>query len=283
MRVRDGYRGVAVLAILVVGVSISAHADGTFAGRRMKLIEVPAALPFGTGTCPGVRPGAVIESDKGLCTMNFLFQESDGARYIGTAGHCILGESPLGGEDVGEFSGADLAAEVAPNGVEARDGNGTRIGDFAYAILTTQGGVTRDFSLVRLDASVTATARMCHFGGPTGTNADTPTSPTILHHYGNGLLVGELIPARTHLALQMSDPDEALAIGLVVPGDSGSGVISDDGRAVGVLVTVGVNLVIGGPGVVDAGDIGITRIAPQVGLAETKLGISLTLQTAAPL
>jgi hypothetical protein len=121
---------------------------------------------------------------------------------------------------------------------------------------------------------------MCHFGGPTGTNADTPTSPTILHHYGNGLLIGELIPARTHLALQMSDADEVSAIGLALPGDSGSGVISDDGRAVGVLVTVGVSVGIGGPGVVDTGDIGITRIAPQVGLAETKLGISLGLQTA---
>jgi hypothetical protein len=282
MRVRGGYRTLATLAILIAGLCggvPAAEADCTVAGRLMELIEVPAAAPFGTGACPGVRPGALIESDKGFCTMNFLFQGSDGERYIGTAGHCIIGESMFGGEDVGEFSEQDLANEVAPLSVEARDANGDRIGDFAYAILT-QEGVTRDFSLVRLDAAVGADAGMCHFGGPTGINADTPTSPVILHHYGNGLLVGELIPARTHLALQMSSPDEALAIGLVVPGDSGSGVISDDGRAVGVVVTVGVNLGIGGPGIVDAGDIGITRIAPQVELAETKLGISLTLQTA---
>lgn len=286
MRARDGYRTLAALAILIGGLfggAAAAETDCTFAGRRMKLIGVPAALPFGTGACPGVRPGALIESDKGLCTMNFLFQGSDGERYIGTAGHCIIGESLLGGEEVGEFSGQDLANEVAPLSVEARDGNGDRIGDFAYAILTQEGGVTRDFSLVRLDAAVGADPGMCHFGGPTGINADTPTSPVIMHHFGNGVLIGEVLPARTHLALHMSDPDEALAMGVALPGDSGSGVISDDGRAVGVLVTVGVNFGIGGPGIIDAGDIGITRIAPQVGLAETKLGISLTLQTANPL
>ncbi|MGH7899861.1 MAG: hypothetical protein ACREQQ_18035, partial [Candidatus Binatia bacterium] len=271
MRIRDGYRMVASLAILVATIGLRAYAGEI----PTTSIEVPTALPFGTPTnCSGVRPGALIESDKGLCTMNFLFQGSNGARYVGTAGHCILGESPLGGEEVGEFSGAGLAAEVAPLSVEARDGAGNRIGDFAYAILSSAAGPTRDFSLVRLDPSVTANAQICHFGGPTGTNAATPESPVLLHHYGNGLLVGEVLPARTHLALHLSNPDEALALGLALPGDSGAGVISDDGGAVGVLVTVGVNFGIGGPAIVDTGIIGITRIAPQVDLAETKLGIS---------
>ena len=74
----------------------------TLDGTPCQLIEVPAAAPpVGTGPCPGVRPGAIVNSDTGQCTFNFLFQGSDGRRYIGTAGHCILGESPIGG-DVGE-------------------------------------------------------------------------------------------------------------------------------------------------------------------------------------
>jgi hypothetical protein len=60
-------------------------------------------------------------------------------------------------------------------------------------------------------------------------------------------------------------------------------VISDDGRAVGVLVTVGVHSSSIGTGGVDAGVVGITRLAPQLARAANVLGVGLTLVTAAPL
>lgn len=63
-------------------------------------------------------------------------------------------------------------------------------------------------------------------------------------------------------------------------GDSGSGVISDDGRAVGVLVTVGVHAGSIGAGGVDAGVVGVTRLAPQLARAAEVLGVALTLATA---
>src|SRR5437867_10393823 len=78
----------------------SSSSNWTLGGVACTLIPVPASAPFGTGTCPGVRPGAIVRSDVGQCTLHFLFVGSDGSRYIGTAGHCILGTSPLGG-DVG--------------------------------------------------------------------------------------------------------------------------------------------------------------------------------------
>src|SRR5262245_45885553 len=65
------------------------RSNWTMNGVPCTLIPVPAAAPVGTGTCPGVRPGGIVVSDVGQCTLNFLFQGSDGARYIGTAGHCI--------------------------------------------------------------------------------------------------------------------------------------------------------------------------------------------------
>src|SRR5207302_4169444 len=97
----------------------------TLGGVPCTLIPVPAAAPFGTGTCPGVRPGAIVRSDVGQCTLNFLFLGSDGASYIGTAGHCILGTSPFGG-DVGEM------AWDPGTGPVARDADGNPIGEFAY-------------------------------------------------------------------------------------------------------------------------------------------------------
>ena len=60
-------------------------------------------------------------------------------------------------------------------------------------------------------------------------------------------------------------------------------MISDDGRAVGVLVKIGVHSSSIGTNGVDAGFIGITRIAPQRARAATVLGVTLTLTTAPPL
>jgi len=249
-------------------VTTSTAADWTLGGQPCRLIEVPAAAPVGTGSCPGVRPGAVVTSDAGQCTFNFLFSGSDGHRYIGTAGHCILGDSPVGG-DVGEETwGGD--------GPVARDGSGNQVGRFAYAILEDP----KDFALIRLDAGVPADPQMCHFGGPTGVNADISEETTVLHHFGNGVAVGDVLPARSAVAFGLPHPDHVYAGGAVVPGDSGSGIISSDGRALGVIVTTGLHSQSIGFPVIDAGTMGVTRIAPQVDRAETVLGISLTLETA---
>ena len=269
MNLRRACASALVTAAVLAGAAPAQADDWTLGGVPCELIEVPAAAPLGTGECPGVRPGAVVQSDNGQCTFNFLFQGTDGARYIGTAGHCILGGDPLGG-DAGERSWA------AGSGPEARDGEGNRIGEFAYAILQDP----KDFALIRLDPGVVANAQMCHFGGPTGINSDTGASPVVLHHFGQGAAVGTLLPARSALALGMPDPDHVYAAGGVVPGDSGSGIISADGRAVGVIVTTGLHTGTIGSGGIDAGSMGVTRLAPQVARAGAVLGIALDLQEA---
>ena len=188
-------------------------AQWTLGGATCRLIEVPkvqTAAPVAVATsCPGVRPGAIVDSDTGQCTFNFVFSGSDGRTYIGTAGHCIL---PSDGEQ-----------SWAPGtGPEARDSTGARIGEFAYAVLQDP----KDFSLIRVDAGVPVNPQMCHFGGPTGINSDITSATTTLHHFGQGLGVGLIVPGRSALALGMPDPDHVYALGAVVPGDSGSGIIS---------------------------------------------------------
>jgi hypothetical protein len=256
-------------AALVAAAPASAD-DWTLGGVPCDLIEVPAAAPVGTGTCPGVRPGAIVQSDVGQCTFNFLFQGSDGRRYIGTAGHCILGDSAVGGQDAGEESWGP------GSGPEARDSAGNRIGEFAYAILQDP----KDFALIRLDPGVSASPQMCHFGGPTGVNSDRTSSLVVLNHFGQGIGVGTAVPARSATALGMPDPDHVYAQGAVVPGDSGSGIQSSDGRAVGVIVTTGLHADSIGTSGVDAGTTGVTRLAPQVQRASQALGAAFTLVTA---
>lgn len=246
--------------------------DFTLGGQPCSLIPVPkttAAAPVGVGTCPGVRPGAMLQSEIGVCTLNFLFRAPDGQRYIGTAGHCILANNPVS-ENVGE--------RVWPrgNGPVARDSEGKRIGEFAYAVLQDP----KDFSLIRIDPAVDASPEMCHFGGPTGLYDGNTSDPVVLEYWGNGVAIGATVPARSAVALGISHADHVYAAGLALPGDSGSGVISSDGRAVGVLVTTGLH----GFGIsdngIDFGTVGITRLGPQIARAQEALGVPLQLQTA---
>ena len=154
----------------------------TLGGLPCRLIQVPAAdsqVPVGIGSCPGVRPGAEVQSEIGLCTFNFLFVTPAGERFIGTAGHCILGEGPVA-DNAGEKTWAKGAGPVA------KDSTGKRIGEFAYAVLADP----KDFALIRLDPGVEASPEMCNFGGPTGINDDIGDGPKVLQYFGNGIGIG---------------------------------------------------------------------------------------------
>ncbi len=107
-----------------------------------------------------------------------------------------------------------------------------------------------------------------------GTNADQGSAPVVLNHFGNGIGVGSVLPARSALAIGMPDPDHVFATGAVVPGDSGSGIISSDGRAVGVIVTTGLHTGSIGTGGLDAGDDGRSPGWPRRRLAPSRCSAS---------
>jgi len=267
-------------------------------GMPCSLIPVPSAndpAPVGAGQCSGVRPGARVLSSVGDCTMNFLFRASDGTRYIGTAGHC----ADLGPETTFEDSdnaGNGRIERIWPwgNGPVAKDVGGQRIGEFVYAIVYAP----KDFALIRLDPGVEASPEMCHFGTPRGvySTTDATAAAVFLRYYGNGAGVSDVAPARTAVALGTPNPDHVFAAGLALPGDSGAGVMTADGLAVGVLVTTGVSglslerdrnriptpsdLPEANEKGVDLGTMGITRLGPQLARASEKLGVTLELITA---
>jgi hypothetical protein len=238
-----------------------------FGGAACRLVGVPkVAVPTASavqvgGTCPGIRPGGVVISDIGLCTLNFVFRGSDGARYIGTAGHCIL-----------EGTGIAERAWARGKGPVAKDRNGRRFGEFSYAAFKDP----KDFALIRIDDGVAASPEMCHFGGPVGLNATPTAAGGLLEHYGNGVGIGDYVPGRTSVALSLGDANQVTAIGAVVPGDSGSGVLDQSGRAVGVIVTTGIS--VGPPAYI--GTVGITRLAPQLRRATDVTRVQYALQTA---
>ena len=178
-----------------------------------------AAAPVGLSGNAGTQPGGVVMTDDEMCSLNFIFRAPDGTRYIGTAGHCILRDSPIEGESPlpGGKEGTPRVTEKtwAPgSGPVARDSSDHRLGEFAYAVLEDP----KDFALIRLDPGVNASPQVAFFGGPTGINTDRSNRPVTLEYYGNGVAVGWAVPARSALAPAMADPDRVYALGLAAPG-----------------------------------------------------------------
>lgn len=266
-------RALRVVSLLAVAVMAACLAGPASARVLVEACEpklaAATATPIGIGTCPGVRPGAYVDAPAGGCTLGFLFSAvehtADGARtvrYISTAGHCVI-------EDTGE------KAWGYNDGPKAFDASGDKIGEFVYATVDYGDaliGPYRDFGLIRLDGGVASRAGVCHFGGPTGVNNELGDEPVTIHHYGQGLAVGEMVPGRTSIA-RLNDPDVAGGMGVINYGDSGSPAITQDGRAVGLIVQFTEET---GPGA-----FGMTRLRPQVLRAEKVLGVDLTLLTSA--
>ncbi len=230
-------------------------------GQPCRLVSTaaPTALA-GADACPGVRPGAPVLTPIGQCTLNFLWTATDGRRYIGTAGHCLL-----------EGTGLQQVVFAPGDGPAARDASGTRIGEFAYAALDE----TSDFALIRLDPSVAANPEVCRFGGPTGYDPGPVPLLTPLQHVGRGSLTGTLVPARTQLAVDSGGTRVLTGLGVASPGDSGSPVVGPGGRAVGVLVATGPAIPLVPTGLF----VFSVRIAPEMGRAGAAMGLGFDLVT----
>ena len=172
--------------------------------------------------CPGIRPGAWIESSQGRCTINFIF--SDKRRiYAGTAGHCV---KP--GEVVNSLS------------LERP------IGRVAFRV---KRSYFHDFALIavypELQAEVDSEA--CSWKGPTDIASGPQPDLSEVRHMGYGYGLGyvpttergqPLTYARRGIAPHLKDPGEMHFVGTVAPGDSGSGAYLADGRALGVITVL---------------------------------------------
>ncbi len=272
----------AVSAAVCLGLWLPASAAPTPVAACLPPAAAAGSL---ADACAEVQPGGRVknENSAGPCTLNFMFSGSDGSRYIATAGHCLYDEDA-----------AEPKVWKRGKGPEAHDGDGRRIGEYAFWTEHYETGpaptttTARDMALIRLDPKVGASPQLVHFGGPTGMNADVPTTPVILNSVGNGEGPGYIqetgttvTPARTFIALGMPDPELLGVVGYAGPGDSGSPVTSDDGRAVGLLVGITHVGDGGSSDVPDVGTLQLVRLPHMIAFAENAMRIRLTLMTAA--
>jgi hypothetical protein len=224
--------------------------------------------------------------------LNFLFRSPDGTRYIGTAGHCVSPGAAANEESNPDGNGRIERVWSWGSGPVAKDPAGHRIGEFAYAVVRAP----KDFALIRIDPAVEASPEMCHFGAPRGVDTTDTAGAVFLRYYGNGQGIDTVLPARSAVAFGTPNPDHVYAAGLALPGDSGAGVMTADGLALGVLVSFGVHGFSYDPGPLphtpmprdpphvdgngaDLGTLGITRLGPQLARASQMLGVPLELVT----
>lgn len=268
-----------LLVTLTIVLGLAGTSPAAAAGDAAPPCDVPMS------GCAGVRPGSLLMPMG--CTAGFLFR-AGGDRYVSTAGHC----AGLYGPDDGLlFPQARERVWARGDGAPVYDRDGSRIGEFAYAIHTREdpdpGPLPRDadLALIRLDRGVDWSPQMCVFGGPTAIDLDRRpvTEPVQLHYFGNtpaggyDYVRGEWIsPARTGVANGTPDGHRVMVLGHASFGDSGAPVTTTDGRAVGLLSGPPDGVPLDG----HAGAFVVTRLSPQISRAEVVLGRKLRLLTA---
>jgi len=165
---------------------------------------------------PGVGAAGCIVAPYG-CTANFIFTDGT-SYYIGTAGHCSNQVGDVLTMQVDTTTLADVGTVVKRTNHAPGDGVP---GD--------------DFTLVKLDPAVVAKwgvdPAIPVIGGPNGVY--TGCGPETVRHYGHGYGV----------AVAQGKPEGGLATnwfensygwtGVGLPGDSGSPVVTTDGKAAG--------------------------------------------------
>ncbi|MBC3193256.1 serine protease [Pseudonocardia sp. C8] len=192
------------------------------------------------------------------CTANFVFTDGTDV-FLGQAAHCAGTGSST------EVNGCEAPSLPlgTPVEIEGADNPGT----LAYSSwLTMQEKGEKDpnacqyndFALVKLDPADVGKANptMPFYGGPTGVDPDGTAAGEMLFGYGNSSLRGGIAALRPKTGASVGTSGEGwthtvATAGPGIPGDSGSGYLSKDGSALGVLSTLNLAPAAGTNGVSD--------------------------------
>jgi hypothetical protein len=219
-----------------------------------------ASPAFPPASKAAIRPGAVMTTDGAQCTSNFLYRAGNGDVLIGYAAHCAAGGSAPTDTDGGATPSLPLGTPVTIRGA-------TRPGTLVYSswiAMQRRGERDRnacdfnDFALVRLDPADVSRANptVPVFGGPVDLDRDGTRAGEVVVSYGSSGLRGGsngLSPKRGY-SLGSGSGRWTMSVYTAtpgIPGDSGSGFLDGQGRAVGTLSTVALAPLAGSNGVTD--------------------------------
>lgn len=220
------------------------------AGAAAALVAAPAvaAAPPGgwaDADTASITPGVQTNSG-GQCTANFVFTAGDDY-LIGQAAHCT------GTGAATDTNGCDAGSLPLGTSVEIQgaDNPGTLV--YSSWIAMQEAGETdpdacayNDFALVKIDPADVAKVNpsIPVFGGPDGVDQDGAAAGEQVYTYGNSSLRAGLTQLSPHVGASLGTDASGWTTTVYtvtpgLPGDSGSAVLSADGEALGVLVTLG--------------------------------------------
>ncbi|HEX2258300.1 MAG TPA: serine protease [Actinomycetota bacterium] len=204
---------------------------------------VPSWAPVGQAA---ITPGVTTLTEGAECTANFIYYDRSDKVYIGQAAHCSSTSPPEA------IDGCQ--AESLPIGTKVLVAGATRPGVMVYnSWITMQqkketdenACAFNDLALIQLDPADYGRVNpsVPHWGGPTGLSTGARISERVFG-YGNSplrLRTG-LLNAIEGMVLGQQGNGWSYRVHFLVPGvpgDSGSGFLDSQGRALGTLSTLG--------------------------------------------
>jgi hypothetical protein len=204
----------------------------------------PTWAPAGSAA---VHPGVQLFTAGAQCTANFIY--SDGTNtYIGQAAHCS-------GTD-GNTATNGCTSHSLPIGTPVEITGATKPGTLVYNSWLTMQGLGEsdadtcqynDLALVQIDPADVGKVNpsVPSFGGPIALNTAGTTTGSKVYSYGNSELRLGLSPLSPKTGVSLGDSNggwnhTVYTVTPGIPGDSGSGFLDAQGRALGVLSTVAI-------------------------------------------
>ncbi|WP_370247934.1 hypothetical protein [Nocardioides sp.] len=232
--------------------TVASTAGAKAATQSARGQRVTSFAPVGRAT---LTPGIQAYTAGAQCTTNFVFTDAEGAVYLGYAAHCA-GTGAATDTDGCTTKSLPLGTKVvfAEGGSTLADGTRLGTGTLAYSSWATMQriGTTdaaacayNDLALVKVDRKDLGKVNpsVPFFGGPTAIDTDGTGAGDTVFSYGNSSLRGGVSLLSPKFGLSLGDEaggwtHSVYTLTPGVPGDSGSGFLSNGGRAVGVLSTL---------------------------------------------
>jgi hypothetical protein len=224
----------------------------------ISILAPAAASAWAPADSASIKPGSETITAGGQCTGNFIYQDASDV-YLGQAAHCSsTGEQTstdgcdTGSQPIGtpvEIEGASRPGTMVYNSWLTMQAKGEKDADTcAY----------NDLALVRIDPADVGDVNpsVPGFGGPTGLGPSSAMLGDTVYSYGNSSLrfgVGPLKPKEGRVVGSQGNgwSRDVYTASPGIPGDSGSGFMSGDGEAIGVLSTLQIAPLAGSNGVGD--------------------------------
>lgn len=253
-------------ALLLAGCASLDEGDSL---QRGDVADAPAPARYEPGWAPldtaTIRPGVVLRTENGDCPTNFVFTRTDNLSvFLGTTAYCVRG-LPVGA--VALVGGSEQFAVLIYSSYATMDEKGET---------DATAREYNDFAVFHIDSSSRdqVNPALPQTGGPIGL-ADA-TAADVGDHL-RAYARAPALPSQTdwrEAVVTGRAGDWALLTHTVLPGSPGTlggGVVDPEGRAIGVLVNLGV--------VPNPGANGVARLDALMGYAREHANLEMELAT----